>query len=66
MKGIKDIKTEIKNIKKLQIKTMENDFDKLISDLNFEKILIMGKSKKIEAKLEKLKIWKRVIDTIKK
>ena len=46
MKGIKDIKTEIKNIKKLQIKTIENDFDKLISDLNFEKILIMGKSKK--------------------
>ena len=41
MKEKEDFKTELNNRKKLQIKTIENDFDKLISDLNFEKGLIM-------------------------
>ena len=66
MKEIEDFKTEIQNIKKLKIKAIENDFNKLISDLNFGKGLITEETKKIEAKLAKLKIPKRVINTIKK
>ena len=45
MKEKEDFKTELNNRKKLQIKTIENDFDKLISDLNFEKGLIMEETK---------------------
>ena len=63
MKRIEDFKTKTKNIKKLKLDTIENNFDKLINDLNFEKGLIMEETKKIEAKLEKLEIPKRVIHT---
>ena len=61
MKRIEDFKTKTKNIKKLKLDTIENNFDKLINDLNFEKGLIMEETKKIEPKLEKLEIPKRVI-----
>ena len=76
MKEIEDFKTEIKSIKKSKkeilkfTKTLNLLRDtktfKLLYDLNFEKGIEIDEIKKIEAKLEKLKIVKRVIGTIKK
>ena len=58
--------TKIKKIRELIIDTIEYDYDKLIGDLNMEKGLEIEKIKKIEIKLEKLKISKTIVDTIKK
>ena len=55
MEEIERFKTKIKN-KKLIIETIEYDSSKLISDLNFEKGLIIKETKDIEIRLKKLKI----------
>ena len=57
--------TKIKNVKELIIDIIEHDYDKLIFDLNVEKRLGIEK-KKIEIKLEKLKISKTIVGTNKK
>ena len=64
MKEIDRFETKIKNIRELIIDAIEHDYDKLVCDLNFEKGLIIEEIKKIEIKLEKIKISKTV-DTIK-
>ena len=58
--------TKIKNIRELIIDAIEYDYDKLIGDLNMEKGLELEQIKKIETKLEKLKMSKTIVDTIKK
>ena len=58
--------TKIKNVKELIIDIIEHDYDKLIFDLNVEKRLGIEKKKKIEIKLEKLKISKTIVGTNKK
>ena len=58
--------TKIKNVKELIIDIIEHDYDKLIFDLNVEKRLGIEKRKKIEIKLEKLKISKTIVGTNKK
>ena len=57
---------KIKKIRELIIITIEYDCDKLIGDLSMEKRLKIGRIKKIEIRLEKLKISNTLIDTIKK
>ena len=58
--------TKIKNVRELKIDIVEHDYDKLIFDLNVEKRLGIEKGKKIEIKLEKLKISKTIVGTSKK
>ena len=60
--------TKIKTIRELITDTIGYDYDKLIGDLNMEKGLCIEKikKKKIEIKLEKLKVSKIIADTIKK
>ena len=58
--------TKIKNVKELIIDIIEHYYDKLIFDLNVEKRLGIEKRKKIEIKLEKLKISKTIVGTNKK
>ena len=58
--------TKIKNVKELIIDIIEHNYDKLIFDLNVEKRLGIEKRKKIEIKLEKLKISKTIVGTNKK
>ena len=55
--------TKIKNVKELIIDIIEHDYDKLIFNLNVEKRLGIEKRKKIEIKLEKLKISKTIVGT---
>ena len=66
MKEIEDFKTEIRNLQKLKIKTIENDFEKLISDLNFEKELTMEGTKKNRSKTRETENTKKtfIIKTI--
>ena len=66
MKEIEDVKSEIKRIKKIKKEIIKYIFSKLLDDLNFEKRIEIDEIKKIEAKLEKLIIGKRVTNTIKK
>ena len=58
--------TKIKNIRELIIDTIERDYDILINHLNIEKGLEIERIKKIEIKLEKIKLSKTIADTIKK
>ena len=53
---IDKFETKIKNIRELIIDTIEHDYDKLINDLNIEKGLEIERIKKIETKLEKIKL----------
>ena len=53
-------------MRELIIDTIEHDYDKLIGDLNMEKGLGIEKIKRLEIKLEKLKISQTIVDTIKK
>ena len=55
--------TKIKNIRELMIDAIKYDYDKLIGELNMEKRLDI---EKIEIKLQKLKISKILLDTMKK
>ena len=63
---IDNFKIKIKTIRELIINTIEYDYDKLINDLNIEKWLEIERIKKKEIKLEKIKLSKTVVDTIKK
>ena len=63
---IKRLKTQIEEIKEIEIEATEYNGLELLYDLNREKGLIIEETNKIEAKMEKLKIPKRVIDIIKK
>ena len=65
MKEIEDFKVEIKRIKKSKNEIIKHKTSKLLYDLKFEKGFEIDEIKKMEEKLEKLKIGKRVIDTIK-
>ena len=56
MEEIDKFETKIKNIRELIIDTIEHDYDKLINDLNIEKGLEIERIKKIETKLEKIKL----------
>ena len=58
--------TKIQNVREITIDIIENDYDKLTFDLNVEKRLGTEKRKKIEIKLEKLKISKTILATNKK
>ena len=58
--------TKIKHIRELIIDTIEDDYDKLIGDLNMKKGFWIEKIKKVEIKLEKLKISKTIVDITKK
>ena len=58
--------TKIQNVREIIIDIIENDYDKLTFDLNVEKRLGTEKRKKIEIKLEKLKISKTIVATNKK
>ena len=60
------LETKIKNVRELKIDIVEHDYDKLIFDLNVEKRFGIEKGKKIEIKLEKLKISKTIVGTSKK
>ena len=66
MKEIENFKTEMKKIKKSKEEIIKFKISKLLNELNIEKGIKMDQIKKIEAKLEQLKIAKRVIDKIKK
>ena len=66
MEEIDIFERKIKKIRELIIDTIEYDYDKLIHDLSVEKGIEIEKIKKIGIKLEKLKISKTIIDTIKK
>lgn len=63
---IKRLKTQIEEIKEIEIEATEYNGLELLYDLNIEKGLIIEETNKIEAKMEKLKIPKRVIDIITK
>ena len=66
MEEIEKFETKIKNIRELMIDTIEHDYNKLINDLNIEKRLEIEGIKKMEIKLEKIKLLKIIPDTIKK
>ena len=66
MEEIEKFETKIKNIRELMIDTIEHDYNKLINDLNIEKRLEIEEIKKMEIKLEKIKLLKIIPDTIKK
>ena len=66
MEEIDIFETKIKKIRELIIDTIEYDYDKLIGDLNMEKGLEIERIRKIEIRLEKLKISKTIVDSIKK
>ena len=66
MEEINIFETKIKKIGELIIDTIEYDYDKLIDDFKMKKGLEPKKIKKIEIKLEKLRISKTIIDAIKK
>ena len=66
MEEIDIFETKIKKIRELIIDTIEYDYDKLIGDLNMEKGLVIERIRKIEIRLEKLKISKTIVDSIKK
>ena len=53
---IEGLETEIKKMKRLEIKTIEN---KLFNDLNIEKSIEIDEIKKVEIKLEELKMSKK-------
>ena len=58
MQEIDKFETKIKNIRELIIDTIEHDYNKLINNLNIEKRLEIERIKKIEIKLEKIKLSK--------
>ena len=60
------LETEIKEMKRLKIKATELKSSKLLSDLNIEKGLEIEEIKEIEIGLEKLKIPKTTVNTIRK
>ena len=64
--NIKRLKTEIKEIEEIQIEAIKYNSLELLDDLNKKRKLIIEEIIKLEAKLEKLKIPKRVIDTVRK
>ena len=66
MKEIDKFETKIKNIKQLIINTIKHNYNKLRNDLNIENGLEIERLKKIEIKLEKIKLSKTIADTIKK
>ena len=66
MEEIYKFETKVKNIRELIIATIKHDYDKLTNDLNIENKIEIERIKKIEMKLEKIKLSKTIADTIKK
>ena len=54
----------MKEVEELKIKMIENKSSKSLGDLNMKKGFEIGRIKKIEIKLEKLKILKTMVDAI--
>ena len=66
MEEMDKFETKIKNIRELIIDTIKHDYDKSTNDLNVEKGLGIERIKKIETKLQKIKLSKTIADTTKK
>ena len=58
--------TKTKNIRELIIDTIEHGYNKFMKNLNIEEGLWIERIRKIEIKLEKIKLSKAIADTIKK
>ena len=61
---IETLETKIKEMKELEIVMIEDKSSKLLRDLNIEKEVEIERIRKIEIKLEKLKIPKTIVDAI--
>ena len=66
VRDIEKLETEIKDIEKLKIDTIGYKISKLVGDLDMEKRFEIGRMRKIEIKLEKLKMPKTIVDAITK
>ena len=65
MNEIERLETEVKEMRELKIEMIEDKSFKLLGDLNMEKGIEIEEMKEIEIKLEKLKIPKTIVNTIK-
>ena len=64
MKEIEEFEAEMKKIEKLNIEAIKYKSFNLLNDFNFEKGNAKDEIKEIKMKLEKLKIPKEIINTI--